>query len=106
MGKTEKDFKGTTVPALMSIFGYISCSTSENLAVSFANSKPSLAKHATVYHIHWTRGLNWCWYFDESAYPEEKEILLRDGMTFEVLSVEYKTMEGKQIVYIKLKSVL
>jgi hypothetical protein len=58
----------------MSIFGYISCSTSENLAVSFANSKPSLAKHATVYHIQWTDGQKMCCYFDESTYPEEKEI--------------------------------
>jgi hypothetical protein len=88
----------------MSIFGYISTSTSENLAVSFANSDASLGKHATVFHIHWTWGLQACWYFDKSAYPEEKEILLYDGCTFQVLSVEERTIENKKVFYIKLKS--
>jgi hypothetical protein len=73
----------------MSIFGFISTSTSEKIAISFANDdisdpKKCNHKHATVYHIKWTYGLYKCWYYDgdSSAYTEEKEILLVDGMNF------------------------
>jgi hypothetical protein len=68
--------------AYISIFGFISTITSEDRAISFANddfSERSNLKHATLYHIHWTKGLFHCWYFDDSAYPEEKEVLLMDG---------------------------
>jgi len=66
-------------PATLSIYGHISTSTSVASAVSFANPDVSKGKHATVYHIHWKYGLVGCWYFDDSAYPDEKEVLIRDG---------------------------
>merc|ERR1711957_1045311 len=75
----------------MSIFGYISCTTSEDKARSFASddlSDINKPKYATVYHIKWTKGLVSCWYFDDSAYPDEKEVLLLDGCKFTVLSVD------------------
>jgi len=63
-------------PARLSMYGYISTSTSVSSAVSFANPEASSGKHAVVYHIHWKMGLAGCWYFDDSAYPDEKEVLI------------------------------
>jgi hypothetical protein len=71
-------------PDHLSMYGYISTSTSVLSAVSFANPDPSEGKHATVYHIHWKMGLKYCWYYDDSAYPNEKEVLINDGFSFKV----------------------
>ena len=62
------------------MYGFISTSTSQESAVSFAN--PEQDKQAVLYHIKWTNGLLACWYLDDSAYPDEKEVLIMDGMTF------------------------
>ena len=88
----------------MSIFGYISCTTSEDKARSFASddlSDINKPKYATVYHIKWTKGLFRCWYFDDSAYPDEKEVLLRDGMRFTVLSVDKESKPDGSLIIIK-----
>jgi len=88
---------------LMSIFGYISCTTSEDKARSFASddlSDINKPKYATLYHIKWTCGLIRCWYFDDSAFPDEKEVLLTDGSKFKVLSVDKQIKPDKSIVII------
>jgi len=84
----------------MSLFGYTSTSLIEDSALSFAKSDLNKDKHATLYHIKYTLGLNCCWYYDDSAYPEEKEVLLMDGMEFFVLSVSKKTINEKHVVLI------
>ena len=84
------------------MYGYISTSTSVSSAVSFANPEASSGKHAVVYHIHWKRGLVNCWYFDDSAYPDEKEVLISDGMHLQVLSVNKQTLCDKEVILIKL----
>jgi hypothetical protein len=86
------------------MYGFISTSTSVSSAVSFANPDISSGKHATVYHIKWKSGLVNCWYFDYSAYPDEKEVLICDGKTFKVLSVNKETLLDKEVVLIKLSS--
>jgi hypothetical protein len=88
--------------ARISIYGFISCSTSEDKAVSFANSDASKDKHATLYHIHWKEGLLGCWYLDDSAYPDEKEVLISDGYSFKVLSVTKANIQNKDLVVVKL----
>jgi len=98
----KKDERGRQ--AKLSIYGFISTSTSLSSAVSFANPDLSLNKHATVYHIHWKVGLRNCWYFDDSAYPDEKEVLIRDGFAFKVLSVNKQTLLEKEVILIKLES--
>ena len=86
------------------MYGYISTSTSVSSAVSFANPEASSGKHAVVYHIHWKYGLAYCWYFDDSAYPDEKEVLISDGFDFKVLSVKKQTLLEKEVILIKLES--
>jgi hypothetical protein len=80
-------------PVKLSLYGFISTSTSLSSLVSFANPDLSLNKYATVYHIHWKEGLRSCWYFDDSAYPDEKEVLIGFGYKFLVLSVD-KIIQG------------
>jgi len=84
----------------MSLFGYTGTSLIEDIALSFAKSDLNKDKHATLYHIKWNKGLKFCWYYDDSAYPEEKEVLLMDGMRFSVLSVSKKTINEKHVVLI------
>jgi hypothetical protein len=91
-------------PDTLAMYGFISTSTSCESAVSFANPDPSQDKQAVLYHIKWTKGLVACWYLDDSAYPDEKEVLIMDGMTFQVLSVKKETVLDKELILIKLKS--
>jgi hypothetical protein len=60
-------------------------------------------RKAVVYNILWKMGLWGCWYYDDSAYPEEQEVLLFDGCAFEVLGVSTDTYSGKEVTVISLK---
>jgi hypothetical protein len=70
----------------MRLFGYSSCSTSKNLAMSFANDDAENQKKAVLYHIIWRKykfdAARSCFIMDSSvsAYCEEQEILLYDGV--------------------------
>ena len=77
------------MPALLSIFGYVSCSLDKEMAFGFASNVPNASppRKAVVYNILWKMGLWGCWYYDDSAYPDEEEVLLFDGCAFEVLNV-------------------
>jgi hypothetical protein len=61
------------MPALLSIFGYVSCSLNKDMCYGFANDIPGASppRKAVVYNILWKMGLWGCWYMDDSAYPEE-----------------------------------
>ena len=77
MDKPPYQYKGD--PARLSLYGFSSCSTSEDLAVSYANSDASKGLQATLYNSHWKMGAISCSLLDDSKYPEEKEVLIRDG---------------------------
>ena len=39
---------------------------------------------------------------DDSAYVDEKEVLIYDGCVFTVLSVNKETIDGKELIVIQL----
>jgi len=102
MDKPPYEYKGE--PARLSLYGFSSCTTSEDIAVSYANSDASKGLEATLYNIHWKLGTDCCSLLDNSKYPEEKEVLITDGMVFQVLSVERKFHKGKHLVIISLEA--
>jgi hypothetical protein len=66
------------------------------MAFGFASDNPTASppRKAVVYNILWKMGLWGCWFFDNSAYPEEQEVILFDGCAFEVLGVSTDYYEG------------
>jgi len=73
----------------------------------FANAKED--KKPVLYHIVWKSGMfakRHCYVMDKtvSAYPNEKEVLLRDGKSYTVKSVEDVMIEGKSLTQITLKA--
>jgi hypothetical protein len=75
---------------------------SEVSAISSANPDPAEAKKAVVYHIHWKKGTMGLVLLDDSSFPQEKEVLIVDGMDFKVLSIETKFIENKDVTFINL----
>ena len=69
------------------------------VALRFANAKED--KKPVLYHIVWKSIAvkNGCYVMDKtvSAYPNEKEVLLRDGCRYYVKSVEDLMIEGKSL---------
>ena len=65
----------------------------------FANAKED--KKPVLYHIVWRSGNAklFCYVMDKtvSAYPNEKEVLLKDGMEIYVKSVKDVFLEGKSV---------
>jgi hypothetical protein len=86
--KEHIDEDGDECWSLLSIYGFISTSTSHDLAISFANDDLSLKKHATLYEIQWKREKYQRWYFDKSSFPEEQEILIFGRSIFKKVSVK------------------
>ena len=77
------------------------------VALRFANAKED--KKPVLYHIVWKSGWDAkyaCYVMDKtvSAYPNEKEVLLRDGVFYFVKSVEDVMIEGKSLTQITLKA--
>ena len=77
------------------------------VALRFANAKED--KKPVLYHIVWKSYGNpkdFCYVMDKtvSAYPNEKEVLLMDGMLYYVKSVEDVMIEGKSLTQITLKA--
>ena len=76
------------------------------VALRFANAKED--KKPVLYHIVWRSGgaKYYCYVMDKtvSAYPNEKEVLLMDGMEYTVKSVEDVMIEGKSLTQITLKA--
>ena len=92
----------------MHLYGYSSCSTSKTLAMSFASDDPENQKKAVLYHIVWEENANGsrCFIMDSSvsAYCEEQEILLYDGVEMSVESVAEENHNGKNIIVIHLRA--
>ena len=69
------------------------------VALRFANAKED--KKPVLYHIVWRSDFAKmaCYVMDKtvSAYPNEQEVLLMDGMEYYVKSVKDVTIEGKSL---------
>ena len=76
------------------------------VALRFANAKED--KKPVLYHIVWRSifAKDCCYVMDKtvSAYPNEKEVLLKDGWYYFVKSVEDVMIEGKSLTQITLKA--
>ena len=83
-GKTEWQEK-------VAITGYISTSLDKLAAEQFTWSNQTTGHEATLFQIMWKSKYGY-YVMNMSAFPEEKEILLQDGSTFYVVSVE-KTVD-------------
>jgi hypothetical protein len=90
----------------MHLFGYTSCSTSKNLAITFANDEEQNQKKAVLYHIKWymCNAALHCFVMDStvSAFCDEQEVLLYDGVYMKVNSVGEEFSGGKQLIVIHL----
>ena len=103
IGKTEKNIWGDEVPALMALTGFISTSLDRAQAETFAWSNQDTGHEATLFEIMWKCEAGY-YVMDMSAFPEEKEVLLYDGMKFEVMSVDQiKDKNGKTLNLVVLK---
>ena len=71
----------------MAITGFISTSMNKALAETFAWSNEDSGHVATLFEIQWKSNEDY-YIMDISAFPDEKEVLLMDGTTFEVISVD------------------
>ena len=87
----------------MSLTGFVSTSFDRLAAEEFTWSNPNTGHESTLFKIMWKSKLAY-YVMDMSALPQEKEILLNDGVKFEVISVE-KTVDqyGSPINLITLK---
>ena len=76
------------------------------VALRFANANED--KKPVLYHIVWSSDdpKYWCYVMDKtvSAYANEQEVLLKDGMFYYVKSVEDVMIEGKSLTQITLKA--
>ena len=75
----------------VTITGYISTSLDRLAAEEFTWSNQTTGHEATLFEIMWKSTTNY-YVMDMSAFPEEQEILLQDGKSFFVVSVE-KTVD-------------
>ena len=71
----------------MAIHGYLSTSLLRDLAESFAYNDPATHKKAVLYKINW-KSAYYYFYMDMGSFKHEQEVLLFDGLEFEVVSVE------------------
>jgi hypothetical protein len=64
-------------------------------AEEFAWSNSKTGHTATLFQIMWNRTIDY-YVMDMSAFPDEKEVLIVDGMEFEVLSIEKTTKSNNE----------
>ena len=69
-GKMEEDSDGEEDPVYISLFGYTSCSLSENKALSFAWENEQSGHHKVLFHIIWK---NWSYnyFLNAGGYDHE-----------------------------------
>lgn len=84
---TGKDSDGDDIPFTISLFGYVSTSLDRSAAEGFAYKDPATGKTPVLYIFKWARGSDY-YLMDMGAFRHEQEVLLCDGLTFEVLSVK------------------
>ena len=78
----KRGSKGT-----IQLFGYTSCSLKENTALSFAWQNEETGHHKVLFHIVWSHYNNH-YYLNAGAFDHEEEVLLQDGATLIVESVD------------------
>ena len=72
-------------------------------AQKFAWSNDKTGHEATIFEIMWKKNSEY-YLMDMSAFPDEKEVLLHDGLKYEVISAETtQDKDGKTQNFIVLK---
>ena len=69
------------------LFGYTSTSPDKNTALKFAWQNQHSGHHKVLFHIKWNCSIAY-YYLNAGAYDHEKEVLLGDGVSLTVESVE------------------
>ena len=88
----------------MALTGFISTSMDKSLAETFVWSNKDSGHVKTLFHILWKEKEGY-YVMDMSSFPEEKEVLLYDGSTYEVISVDQtKDKKGETMNVVVLKS--
>jgi hypothetical protein len=58
------------------------------MAVKFAIPNAKMSRKPCLFNIKWNEGLGNNWLVENGAYSEEREVIIRDGMTFKVIEVK------------------
>ena len=99
-GMVEQQFKKGEKLTLQ---GYTSTSRDINVALKFAFTDCRETETPIVYKIHFE---TYKFHFDLnqlSAYPEEEEVLIQDGLAYAITKIENKTENGQEYTEISLK---
>ena len=70
----------------ITLFGYTSCSLTENTALDYAWENTTSGHHKVLFHINWNY-YGQHYYLNAGAYDHEEEVLLVDGADAKVISV-------------------
>lgn len=93
----------------VNVRGYTSTSLREEVAVEFAMKYKDPDRHPVLYCINLRDGTmgGHCFLLNErcyTAYPEEEELLLDDGLPFKVLTVYEKRVDERILTVVELES--
>ena len=83
----------------MAMTGFISTSMDRAQAEGFVWANPQLHKEQTLFEIHWKSYVNY-YSMDMSDFPDEKEIILYDGLRFEVKSIDETVGKNRQTLHV------
>ena len=84
MGKIQKDEDGWFESGHTTLTGFISTSMNRSVAQKFAWSNENSGHEATIFEIMWKKNFDY-YLMDMSAFPEEKEVVLQDGISYKVV---------------------
>ena len=86
----------------VALTGFISTSMDRSAAESFVWFNKDTGHEATLFEIRFKNTLNY-YVMDMSAFADEQEVLLQDGLKFDVLSVDkVADKQGKTLNFIVL----
>ena len=80
------------------LHGFTSCSLKKSNALSFAWENPQTGHSKVLFHIKWNRRID-AYFLDSGAYDFEEEVLLRDGTSLYVESVQKVNNEKGKLLY-------
>ena len=83
----------------MAMTGFISTSMDREQAEGFVWANPQLHKEQTLYEINWKSGRTY-YSMDMSDFPDEKEIILFDGLRYEVKSIDQTVGRNGQPLHV------
>ena len=91
-----KEYKDS-VGNFIRLFGYTSTSLSKDQAMGFAWENKHSGHHKVLFHIKWNGAENH-YFLNAGAFDHEQEILLKDGLKIDVISIEdAKDEEGNKL---------